>query len=63
MIGAGASALNLAVLLKGAGVTVRVIARAPEIKFHNPPGPRSLMERLRAPMTGVFCPDGGLLLV
>ena len=70
VIGAGASALDLAALLKGAGVTVRVIARAPEIHFHNPPGPqpRPLLDRLRAPMTGLgpgwrslLCVKGPLL--
>lgn len=70
VIGAGASALDLAALLKAAGATVRVIARKPEIHFHNPPGklPRPLMDRIRAPMTGLgpgwrsfFCVKGALL--
>jgi thioredoxin reductase len=70
VIGAGASALDLAALLKGAGATVRVVARASEIRFHNPPGPqpRPLMDRIRAPMTGLgpgwrsfLCVKGPLL--
>jgi thioredoxin reductase len=70
VIGAGASALDLAALLKGAGATVRVIARAPQVRFHDPPGPqpRPLMDRLRAPMTGLgpgwrsyLCVKGPLL--
>jgi thioredoxin reductase len=70
VIGAGASALDIAALLKGAGATVRVIARAPQVRFHDPPGPqpRPLMDRLRAPMTGLgpgwrsfLCVKGPLL--
>lgn len=53
VVGAGASALDMAALLKGVGASVRVIARRPEIRFHNPPGPRSLADRLRAPMNGL----------
>lgn len=55
IIGAGASALDLAALVKGAGATVRVIARKPVIHFHNPPGPlpRPWLDRVRAPMTGL----------
>jgi cation diffusion facilitator CzcD-associated flavoprotein CzcO len=70
VIGAGASAIDLAALLHAAGANVRVLARAPEIRFHNPPGPqpRPLMDRLRAPMTGLgpgwrsfLCVKGPLL--
>jgi thioredoxin reductase len=70
VIGAGASALDLAALLKGAGATVRVVARAAAVRFHDPPGPqpRPLMDRLRAPMTGLgpgwrsfLCVKGPLL--
>lgn len=53
VVGGGASALDLAALLRGAGATVRVIARRAEIKFHNPPRPRSLWEKINAPMTGL----------
>jgi len=70
VIGAGASAIDLAALLHAAGATVRVVARAPAIRFHDPPGPqpRPLMDRLRAPMTGLgpgwrslLCVKGPLL--
>jgi len=55
VIGAGASAIDLAALLKEAGATVRVVARAKQVRFHDPPGPqpRPFMDRLRAPMTGL----------
>jgi hypothetical protein len=53
VIGAGASALDVAALTKQAGATVRVVARSRELKFHNPPGRRTLMDRVRAPMTGL----------
>ena len=70
VIGSGASALDLAALLRSAGAMVRVIARASEIRFHNPPGPqpRPLLDRIRAPMTGLgpgwrslLCVKGPLL--
>ena len=70
VIGAGASSMDLAALLHGAGAKVRVITRKPVIRFHNPPGPspRRLKERLRAPMTGLgpgwrslLCVKGPLL--
>ena len=55
VIGAGASAMDVAGLLHDAGASVQVVARKSVIHFHNPPqkGPRPLMERLRAPMTGL----------
>lgn len=64
IVGAGASALDLAALLRGAGAGVRVIARKPTIHFHNPPGPlpRPWLDRVRAPMTGL-ARDGGLCFV
>ena len=55
MVGAGASALDLAALLHQAGARVQVIARKPAIRFHDPPkkeGP-SWSERVRTPMTGI----------
>jgi thioredoxin reductase len=70
VIGAGASALDLAALLHQAGAQVQVIARKPTIRFHDPPkkkGP-SLSDRLRAPMTGIgagwnvfFCANAPLV--
>ncbi|HTC46988.1 MAG TPA: NAD(P)-binding domain-containing protein [Candidatus Aquilonibacter sp.] len=53
VVGAGASALDLAALLHQAGASVQVIARGSKIRFHNPPEPRSLRERMLNPMTGI----------
>ncbi|HKO19306.1 MAG TPA: NAD(P)-binding domain-containing protein [Acidobacteriaceae bacterium] len=53
VIGAGASALDLAGLLHAAGTSVDVIARTDTIRFQDPPRPRSLMQRLRNPRTGI----------
>lgn len=55
VVGAGASALDLAALLHQAGAHVHVLARKPVIRFHDPPNKRKLsfLERLRNPMTGI----------
>ena len=55
VVGAGASALDLAALLHQAGALVHVVARKPVIRFHDPPEerPPTLMERLRTPITGI----------
>jgi thioredoxin reductase len=55
IVGAGASALDLAALLVECGAFVRVIARAPQIRFQDPPETRTptLVERMRAPLTGI----------
>jgi thioredoxin reductase len=55
VVGAGASALDLAALLHEVGASVQVIARAPEIRFHNPPDKLepSWLDRLRKPVTGI----------
>jgi hypothetical protein len=53
VIGAGASALDLAGLLHAAGASVDLIARAASIRFQEPPRPRSWTERLRYPRTGI----------
>jgi thioredoxin reductase len=62
VIGAGASALDLAAVLHKAGAEVHVVARTSAIRFHDPPRKRSLWERIRRPNTGlahgwklVFC--------
>jgi thioredoxin reductase len=53
VLGAGASALDLAALLHRAGASVEVIARRGKVRFHNPPRKRSLRERILSPMTGI----------
>jgi thioredoxin reductase len=53
VMGAGASAIDVAGLLRDHGIDVSVMTRRPSIEFHNPPGPRSLRNRLRAPSTGM----------
>jgi thioredoxin reductase len=55
IVGAGASALDLAALLHQAGAHVQVIARRSVIRFHDPPDKRekSLLSRLRNPVTGI----------
>jgi thioredoxin reductase len=62
VVGAGSSALDLAALLHQAGADVELVARGSAIRFHDPPHKRSLLERMRAPNTGlaqgwnlVFC--------
>ncbi len=55
VIGAGASALDLAGLLHGAGAKVQIISRSPELKFHSGPSgkPRTLWQTLRHPGSGL----------
>ncbi len=55
VVGAGASALDLAALLHEVGSRVQVVARKKVIRFHEPPSkkPRSLMQRIQWPMTGI----------
>lgn len=55
IVGSGSSAIDLAGLLHETGAAVQLAARKQVIHFHNPPGrqPRSLGQRLRAPMTGL----------
>jgi thioredoxin reductase len=53
VIGAGASAIDLAALLHESGAEVQIIARKPAIRFHDPPRKRSLLDKLRAPLTGI----------
>ncbi len=70
VIGAGASAVDLAALLHGAGSSVRLVARRKAIDFHAPPErrPRRIDERIRAPRSGLglgwrsrLCEDAPLL--
>ena len=53
VIGAGASALDLAKELLAEGATVRIVARGSEIVFHDPPVERSAFQSILAPSTGL----------
>jgi thioredoxin reductase len=53
VLGAGASALDLAGLLHDAGASVQLFARSPRIHFHQPPVTRTAIDRIRAPLTGL----------
>jgi thioredoxin reductase len=55
VVGAGSSAADLAALLHLAGASVRLVARTTELKFQDPPDPRSgrLLRRLRHPRSGL----------
>jgi cation diffusion facilitator CzcD-associated flavoprotein CzcO len=55
IVGAGASALDLAALVLQAGASVQVIARADKIRFHDPPDNLNptWFDRLRSPITGI----------
>src|SRR5262249_32963611 len=54
VVGAGASALDLAALLHQAGASVQLVARSCTIRFHDPcQYPRPLLQRMRHPMTGI----------
>jgi thioredoxin reductase len=69
VIGGGASAIDIAALLREAGAEVQVIARRNAINFHEPPvEPRPLLQRLLAPRSGLgvgwrsrLCTDAPLL--
>ena len=54
VLGAGASALDIAALLNQAGASVDLIARTDSLKFHDPPRePRPLMKRIKEPRSGL----------
>ncbi|MDP9017499.1 MAG: NAD(P)-binding domain-containing protein [Candidatus Eremiobacteraeota bacterium] len=54
VIGAGASALDLAALLLEAGAKVELVARRSAIAFHSAPRePRSFLDTLKAPRSGL----------
>jgi hypothetical protein len=57
VIGAGASAIDIAVLLRAAGANTSLVARIPELAFQEPPAspgrPRPLRHRLRWPRSGI----------
>jgi cation diffusion facilitator CzcD-associated flavoprotein CzcO len=53
VVGAGASATDLAALLHEQGVSVSLVARAPHLNFAARPRTRTLFERVTAPMSGI----------
>jgi thioredoxin reductase len=53
IIGGGASGVELAGLMSAKGSHVTVVTRQDRIPFCNPPRPRSLWEKLKAPETGL----------
>ena len=54
VMGAGASALDIAALLLEAGANAELIARRQKILFHDPPNePRTLLQRIKAPRSGL----------
>jgi lysine/ornithine N-monooxygenase len=54
VLGAGASAIDLVMLLHEACATVRLVARAPRLDFHSgDQGRRPLLARMRRPTSGV----------
>ena len=53
VVGAGASAIDIAALLLGRAKSVTVVTRAPAIRFHGPPRKRTLADRLLRPSTGL----------
>jgi len=54
VVGAGASALDIAALLKDAGCDAELVARTEAIQFHNPPNePRPLLQRVMEPRSGL----------
>jgi len=53
VVGAGASAIDIACLLQDLGGSVRVVTRSPAIRFHSPPRDRTLIDSLVRPMTGL----------
>ena len=54
VLGAGASALDLAALLHEAGAEVELVARPTKIAFHSAPRePRPLLQKLRNPRSGL----------
>ena len=51
VVGGGSSATDCAVLLAEAGATTHMVFRRPRLAFHEPPRPRTLMDKIRTPMT------------
>jgi thioredoxin reductase len=54
VVGAGASALDIAALLHRDGIPVQVVTRRKSIHFHTPPpAKRSFLQKLRKPVSGL----------
>jgi len=54
VVGAGASAVDVAALLHEQGAKVHLVARAPSIEFHEPSAePRPIFQRMMAPRSGL----------
>jgi thioredoxin reductase len=69
VVGAGASAVDIAAILNNSGASVSLIARRPKISFHTQTTePRPLLDRIKAPRSGLgpgwrsrLCTDAPLL--
>jgi thioredoxin reductase len=53
VVGSGASATDCAALLSEAGAITHLVTRRPAVSFHEPPRPRSLKEKIKAPRTSI----------
>lgn len=55
VVGAGASALDLAAELHDAGARVEIVCRQPSVRIHDPPDPRppSALARIRSPISPI----------
>ena len=53
VVGAGSSATDVAALLHAAGAQPTIVTRRAQVRFQTSLGPRSLWDRIRAPMTGI----------
>ena len=70
VLGAGASAVDLAALLHDSGANVQIVARTRSVRFHARPDPQdaSLLRQIKSPPTGIgpgwrsfFCANTPLL--
>jgi cation diffusion facilitator CzcD-associated flavoprotein CzcO len=53
VIGAGASAIDIASELADCGASVRIVAREKKIRWHNPPRQRGVLSRMLRPPSGI----------
>ena len=70
VLGGGASAIDLAGLLKKNGCDVQIVCRREKLLFADPPGDRSLWQRVRRPRSGLgpglksrLCTDAPLFFI